>query len=360
MAKNKYDYILIGSGIEALLKALELEREGLKGCLVEKEEMPGALYRGWKSGDTTFDSHLCYLPQTETMALAIRQLQIEIPELMSTPLDLGPLTFHNGHVQPFVGFGETTNEAVDLYSQFTPAQQLMLSHNTSSIVSLLKQKYQGDFLNLSEVTSLELQPEPTVVLNGATTLTATTLYCFESPLRLAKLLLHSKSSLPKNLVSKLSKTVLWTSVNLVYQHKQPVTQTQAMHILVGSKEQPCIGRFVFENEQPTSQWLSLVGPEVAADSELLGGTIREMKKQIKRMYPHFFDSVLKENITIAPESYGAVNPQLFENDSFPKAAGLKIGSRYYAGGAGLWGDLQSLFLKSQFASSEMAESTALT
>lgn len=344
MSKNKFDYIIVGSGIEALLKGLELERQGLKGCLIEKEESLGGLFRGLRNNDVLFESHLQYLPETAPTARALEALQNEIPEMTFQTTDVGPLTFQNGQVQPFMGFGQTDNEAVDLYSQFTQSSQFVLSQNICQLIGPLREKYTGEILNLSEVTALELSPEVLVTLNGTTILKCETLYFFESPLRLSKLLLMSKTALPKTLIPKLSKTTLWTSVLLAYQHEQPLTDSKAIHILYGSKEQPCVGRFGMENGVPTSQWLCLVGPETAADSEGLGGTIREMKKQIKRMYPHFFETSEKENILVSPESYGLVNPQLLENDHFQKLPNLRLGSRYYTNGIGLWGDLLSLFL----------------
>ncbi len=347
MSKNKYDYIIIGSGLEALLKNLQLEEQGLNGCIVEKEDLAGGLFRGLRNNDALFDSHLCYLPDTELLRPQIESLTRIFPDLAAQATDVGPLTFHNGHVQPFVGFGETSNEAVDLYSQWTNSQQWLLSKNVATLILELRQKLRADFLNLSEVTALELSPEVTVTLNGSTIIKADTVYFYDSPLKLSKLLLHSKTTtLPKTLVPKLSKTVLWTGISLIYQHQRPLTETEAIHVLYGSKEQPSLGRFQLENETPTSQWLCLVGPETAADSESLGSTIREMKKQIKRMYPNFFETVEKENIIVSPESYGLVNPQLLENDGFHKVANLKLGSRFFSNGIGLWGDLQSLTLGS--------------
>lgn len=345
MSKNKYDYIILGSGLEALLKNLELEQQGLHGCVVEKEELAGGLFRGLRNNDAVFESHLCYLPDTPALRPQIETLQNLFPELSAQSIDVGPLTFQNGQVQPFVGFGETSNEAVDLYSQWTHSPQWLFSKSIASLIADLRQKMRADFLNLSEVTSLELSPDVVVTLNGATPLKAQTVYCYDSPLKLSKWLLHSKTTpLPKTLVPKLSKTVLWTSISLIYQHQRSLTESRAVHVLYGSKEQPSLGRFLVENDTPTSQWLCLVGPETAADSESLGSTIREMKKQIKRMYPSFFETVEKENIIISPESYGLVNPQLLENDGFHKVPHLKLGSRFFTNGIGLWGDLQSLSL----------------
>ncbi len=346
MAKNHWDYIIVGSGIEACLKALELKRQGQTGLLLTEDEVPGGLFRGLRQNDseTTFESHLSFWPHSERMDLIIERLRTELADLGFTANEVGPLTFQNGQVQPFLGFGATENDAVDIYSLYTPALQWTPSLSLPTIIRSLLEKWAGDVRTLSAVTHLELAPQPQVVVNGNETLSAQNIYFFDSPLKLSKLLLKTQSTLPKTLVPKLSKTQMWTAVNLVYQHTHVVTESTAIHMLYGSKEVPTVGRFAMENDVQTSQWLCLVGPEIAADSELLGATLREMKKQIKRMFPLFFDDIQKENILIAPESYGAVNTQLLENDGFPKVAGLHIGGRGFTNGCGLEGDLLSLTL----------------
>jgi len=342
MSKNKYDFIVIGAGIEALLKCLELEKAGLSGCLVEKEDTLGGLFRGLRSNEVLFESHLPFMADTEQSRLLANQLCEAVEHLSYEIVDVGAITFQNGQMQPFMGFGETNNPAVDIYSYFSQSKTLQFSQSFSFIAQKLSEKLSCEIFNQSEVTALELEPLVQVTLNGSTVVTAEELYFYDSPLKLSKLLSVSKTQLPKNLVPKLSKTQLWTAINLVYRHHRPVTETSAVHVLYGAKELPSIGRFQDERGVPTSQWLCLVGAEAAADSESIGTTLREMKKQIKRIYPEFFETVEKENILIAPDAYGTVNTQLLDNDRFPKVARLAVGSRYYADNPSLWGKVASV------------------
>jgi hypothetical protein len=336
-SKNKYDFIVIGAGIEALLKCLELEKKGLSGCIVEKEDSLGGLFRGLRSNEVLFESHIPFMADTPDSRALADQMCASVENLSYETNDIGPLTFHNGQMQPFMGFGETSNPAVDLYSYFLQSKSLRFSQSFNTIALKLREKITSEIFIQSEVTALELEPQVQVTLNGSTLLLAEELYFYDSPLKLSKLLSVSKTALPKNLVPKLSKTVLWTAINLVYRHNRPVTETSAMHVLYGSKELPCLGLFRNESGVPTSQWLCLVSAEAGSDSESLGIDLREMKKQIKRMYPEFYETVDKENILIAPEAYGFVNTQLLENNQFHKVPRLHLGSRYYAGSPNLWG-----------------------
>jgi hypothetical protein len=351
MSKNKYDFIVIGSGIEALLKCLDLEKSGLKGCIVEKEDTLGGLFRGLRSNEVLFESHLPFMAYTAESHTLADQLCTNLESLSYEVKDLGPLTFQNGQIQPFMGFGETSNPAVDVYSYFTNSKNLQFSQSFSWIAQKLREKIISEIFNQSEVTALDLEPQVQVMINGTTLLLADELHFHDSPLKLSKLLSVSKTALPKNFVPRLSKTQLWTAISLVYRHHRPVTESAAMHVLYGAKELPCLGRFQDELGIPTSQWLCLVSAEEAADSESLGTTLREMKKQIKRVYPQFFETVEKENIFIAPDSYGTVNTQLLENDRFPKVSRLSVGSRYYVGSPSLWGKTAT-----EAASTELTQS----
>jgi hypothetical protein len=343
--KNKnYDYLIVGSGPEALLTALILQGRGLTGAIVEKEENVGGLYRPLRYLEQQFDSQLTFWPDTAESIAALEFMQAWIPDLTYTREELGALTFHNGQVQPFMGFGEHHVAAADEYSFFTQPNQLTLSKSTSEIVTFLRDQFTGDVYTQNEATQIAVEESPFVLLNGSQRLGAKDIYFFESPHVLAKLLGHDPASkLSKPAVLKLSKVPLWTALTLTFHHKQEVTQSPAMHILYGAKEQPSLGRVFTQNGLPISQWLCFLNDEAAADNEFLGATIREMKKQVKRMYPFFTDTVEKEFISVAKNSYGSVPASLLDkNYQLAKAPSLHLGSRFYSGIPGLLGDITSV------------------
>lgn len=362
-----YDYLIVGSGAEALLTGLILQAQGLRGAVIEKEEHLGGLNRPLRYQDQMFDAHLNFWPQNETAEAALKELQKWIPDLEYSATEVGALTFHNGQVQPFMGFGEHHVPAADEYSSFAQAPQYVLSKSTAEILTALREQFTGDVLIQSEVTQIAMESAelPSLVINGAQKLSGKEIYFFENPHVLAKLLQNdSATHMSKTAVQKLAKVPLWTAVNLMFHHKQEVSQSPAVHILYGAKEQPCIGRLNQQNGLPISQWLCFLNDESAADSEVIGAAIREMKKQIKRMYPYFLDSVEKEFIFVNKNAYGTVPAALLDkNHQLPKTPHLHLGSRFYSTIPGFLGDISSVLnLKlratSEAPSEELTEASA--
>ncbi len=338
----KFDAIVVGSGFDALFTAYSLQSQGQKVAVIEKEDDVGGLYRCVKNGEAQMEAHLNFIPKNSITESMLEVIQRAIPDLTFETLNLGPLTFQNGQVQPFLGFGSTEIQAMDEYTIFTQPEQFKLSCGLGELSQKIRQTLTCQILTQSEITALESEPELAITINGSQKITASHIYFFENSHKLSKLLSAGTHSAPKNFVQRLSKTPLWTAVNLTFHHSQSLTESEALHVLYGAKEQPCLGRFRHIGDVMSSQWSTFVSQEVAADSELLGATIREMKKQIKRMYPQFFEAIAKEFILISPEAYGVLTQKIIENGIVPKMPQIHVGSRFYVETPGVGGDLAAL------------------
>jgi hypothetical protein len=369
MAKNskKYDFIVIGDSLSALLTAVENAKRGFKGAIFTGAEALGGLHKGVvltnapvnDEAPTTqiIDSHLNFVPNAEPVASFLSELQKHIPALTWTPFDLGPLTYHNGMTQPFLGFGAHNIEAIDFYSTFTQTAQLQLNKTLSEITQELIAQFTGDVFTNNEITSLDvLEGIGHIQTNGSDIYHADRVYFMESPAKLTKVLPAESAAFSKISVQRLSKATLWTSVNLTYIHSTPQTDSHAMHVLFGAKDVPCLGAFgTFENKH-VSHWTSILSSENMADTEQLGLTIREMKKQIKRMYPHFLDSIQREFIMIAPDTFGTVPTQVANNPDIFKNKVLFLSSHCYTSQLGIVGDCASyLELTAHFPHTEQHE-----
>jgi phytoene dehydrogenase-like protein len=220
---------------------------------------------------------------------------------------------------------------------------LQLNISIAEVVAELMTHFQGEVLTNNEVTQIVVQENQGLVqTNGSDVYTADRVYFFESAAKLGKIIPTESLAFPKAAVQKLSKSQNWAIVNLAYWHKTELTETRATHILYGAKDLPCIGAFSKTQGQAiVSQWMSILSAESFADTEQLGLTIREMKKQIKRMYPTFFDSIEKEYIVVAPESLGAAPQAVVDNPDIFKNQILFLGSQHYAMDMALAGDASS-------------------
>lgn len=341
MAKNnkKFDFIVIGDSLPALLTAVVNSQKGLKGAILSGSESLGGLHRGVNLNASLegapariIDTHINYLPNNEKVVAYLKALQAFVPQLEWTELELGALTFQNGMTQPFLGFGAHTADAIDFYSYFTSPAQLQLNMSVAEIITQLMTQFQGDVLANNEVTQILVQDNAGLVqTNGSDVYTADRVYFFESAAKLGKVIPTESPAFPKATVQKLSKSQNWAIVNLAYWHKAALTDSQAIHILYGAKDLPCLGAFSkTSGEAIVSQWMSVLSSENFADTEQLGLTIREMKKQIKRMYPTFFDNIEKEYIVVAPEAFGNAPQAVADNADVFKNGIVYLGSQHYA------------------------------
>lgn len=354
MAKTnkKFDFVVIGDSLPAVLAAVENSQLGLKGAIFCGSESLGGLHRGVileaeanapEAAPRLIDTHMNYIPNTPVIVEFLNRVKKLVPHLEWTTIELGPITYHNGMTQPFLGFGAQTVDAIDFYSYFTSPQQLKMNLSFAEVLTHLVKQFAGEILANNEVTALQVTDGVgSIQTNGTDTYTADRIYYFESSEKLAKVIPTDSPAFPKSSVQKLSKSQHWAAVNLTYWHKTELTESSAIHILYGAKELPCLGTFSKTTTgEVVSQWMSILSSETFADTEQLGLTIREMKKQIKRMYASFFDSIHKEFIVVAPEAFGSApgavsnNPDLFKNNV------LFLGSQHYASDMALLGEASS-------------------
>lgn len=358
MAKNnkKLDFVIVGDSLPAILCAVENSQNGYKGAIMSGAETLGGLYRGMSlqrqeqtsdiSQTQLVDTHMNYIPNTEATLHFLERIKKWIPELEWAELELGPLTFQNGTTQPFLGFGARTVDAIDFYSYFTSPQRLKTNLSLAQIVARLIPLFTGDVLINSEVTQLQITDGVgQLQCNGTDLYSADRIFYFESSAKLAKIVPTDSPAFPKSSVQRLSKSQHWAAVNLVYWHKTTVTESAAVHVLYGAKELPCLGVFApLDNQQSSSQWMSVLSAENFADTEQLGLTIREMKKQIKRMYPLFFEAVEKEFIVIAPDAFSSAPAAVTHNPDLFKNGVVYLGSQHYSTDMALLGEAQSYLL----------------
>ena len=58
---QKYDIVIIGSGLGGLICAAVLSREGYSVCVLEKNDIPGGCFQGFKRFGRTLDTGVHYI-----------------------------------------------------------------------------------------------------------------------------------------------------------------------------------------------------------------------------------------------------------------------------------------------------------
>ncbi|MCB0361785.1 MAG: hypothetical protein KDD35_03650, partial [Bdellovibrionales bacterium] len=134
-----------------------------------------------------------------------------------------------------------------------------------------------------------------------------------------------------------------------------------MHFLYGSKDEfdPTLGLF-FPQEKGTPQqsslWMGLLSSDLAEDSEAIANLLREMKKQIKRIYPNLLEEIIAEKLVISEFSHGIVDLGLKEAGILPEQKALFLADPAQTGRLPLSGAIEAARLAVNWALNSLSES----
>lgn len=330
-----YDYAVIGAGVSGLCVATNLSRQGANVLLVDASDNYGGYNRSITTSLGPVNNGLRFIPATDLATKAIHFLELTIgTPLKPTALDQPPVTYEEGSVKAFLGFGDNSPAFYDEISYFLAPQQLKLLLEPHEWTPLLFNQFSGEFLPKSYVTKfLDKDGQITgMIINGSKTIQAKNFVFCGNPKDLQVLL--SENSLPHKSRQKLSKSTAWTSVCLDLIHSNVVTSSSALHVLNGVTKDdlgPCVGQF----HEPTtlndksvqfSQWTSFVDTNEAEQSEIIGNCLKKIQRQIKRAYPNALENLVSERIMVAPLTAGHMDLKLTANQSLPQTSNFWVAS----------------------------------
>ncbi|MGZ3744024.1 MAG: FAD-dependent oxidoreductase [Pseudobdellovibrionaceae bacterium] len=330
-----YDYAIIGSGLSGLSIAAALSRFTDNIALLESGDIPGGMNHAIKFPTGTMNNGLRHVPDKESAYQALHFLENILGlKIAGGSTELPPVTYASGAFKPFIGFGDNPPAFYEELNYFTGSSVLNLKLEPYAWTQLLFEKFKGDFLPRSYVTKFHaLSDHATqITINGAKTLNANHFIFCGSVKDLALLL--PDSVLAPRARQKLSKNTYWTALCLDICHSRKVTDTMAMHVLNGTTEDeigPCVGKFLPAVEMSdqtlqASQWMTFIEDEVTEDSEVVGATLKKVKRQIKRAYPEALESIKLERIVVAPQIAGHGDLKLNANQSLAGLNNLWIAS----------------------------------
>jgi hypothetical protein len=325
-----YDYVVIGGGLAGLCIANALSRSTSNVLLIESGDFPGGLNRAIQSPAGAVNNGLRFLPDSELSHKAMAFLEMLLMQTVSpVGVENPPVTFEDGSLKQFVGFGDLTPKFYDDIAYFTNPRSLLTTLAPHEWTQLLFQNYKGEFLSRSYVTRFNVTEADgekrveSLTVNGQKIISAQN-FIFTGAIKNLKTLLPDGIFSPRAL-QKMSKSEYWTAVCLDLFHDQPVTDSTAMHILNGTTQDdlgPCAGKFLGQY----SQWLTFVGDEEAEDSEVIGAALKKIKRQIKRAYPNALDNLKFERILVVPSYSGNGELKLSADQSLAGVENLWIGS----------------------------------
>lgn len=323
---NEFDVIVVGSSLAGLVVATGLS-QNQKVALVEKNELPGGASR-----TGIFPS----VPQNPETDKAFDFLDLMLGQPMRREkVEQQPLTYEQGF-KPFVGFGENAPLCVEELQYYLSPERVHLFDGPPEWIHLLYEKFRGEFINLSEVTKILIEENicKGLIINGQKQLFAKKVIFCCNPKELLNV--TAQESLPSRFRQKISKSTLWTSVLLQLVHNEAICENPTIHML-GQKSEVDgfgLGQFLspvrLEDGTVTqsSQWLTFVSAHDADDEELLGQTVRKLKKLIQKAFPNAFNTLKYEKIMVNPRSHGHIPINLDDTLAVEGIEGLHLVSAF--------------------------------
>lgn len=343
---NHYDYIIVGSGLTGLAIAAKLSTENSKVLLLDGADTYGGFnhnIHSAKLGD--FDNGLRWLPDTDSCQKALQFLsQTMGTEIPFKTQESSAVTFENGHLRPFLGFGENPPAFYEQLRYFLSENFLQTEIPVHQWPSKLFEKFQGEYMPRSWVTKFvgEDHRINQVIVNGQKYFSADN-FIYAGPVRGLKTLLPDDALSAKS-KQKLAKNDYWTALCLDLMHDHHVTSSSSLHVLNGTTQDeigPCVGQFQSRviGDWQYSQWVTFLLDDDAEDSEVLGAALKKMKRQIKRAYPNAFENLKYERILVVPSIDGNGDLKVQKNMNLANYNNLFIASSQMSSEKNLVGSL---------------------
>lgn len=328
---DEFDSVIIGGGLAGLIAAHQLEGTGRRVALIEGLDALGGSCRPSQNRAGPVDHGLKFIPDSEEAREALAWLSGVLgSEITFESVEAPPLTYDDGKFKPFIGFGDQKVRTAGEVAAYAKDRYLRLSSTPKDWVPRLAESFTGSLQTQSYITKFLTDDEFIIEawINGAKRISGREVLFCADPKQLVRLL--PDSHVPGRLKQKLLKGEVWTSANLDLIHAGPVTESQAVHVLKGANEEPCVGLFhspvtTEEGEQiQLSQWLTLVPRDLADDDETVAGALKQIKRQVKRAYETSLDGLLQERIIVSPSSHGDLTGALPDDGRWPKLQNLWV------------------------------------
>ncbi len=314
MASLKSDICIIGATLEGLTTAQALSARGFDVTIIEKSDRVGGALHPTTTEFGSLSKQFSYWPDNASTEMALKFLEHVLNrDLQFEKNSLPPQTFHKGQLQTFVGFGESAPDYADEFSYYLSDARIVNSESASSLLSELQTKFLGKIIFGTSLRRVELEGNTVraIELDDGRHIEASAFIFAENPLELFSLLPTEEYT--QREIQRVHRTAIWNTVALDIVHSTPVTEQKNLFVLLGNVKDslPCLGGFdspveVKGRKIQSSHWLTFISTDLE-DEELSANALREIKRQIKRAFPHALENVAFEKITLHPHSHGKLH-----------------------------------------------------
>ncbi len=300
LRSKQAEVLVIGSNMSGLLLAEVLRQQGRDVVLLE----PGERY-----GLNHLALDLGFIPEGENSRVALNWMaNLLRAEPTIASVEQPPVTYVEGHLKTFVGFGDHNPPARDEVTYYTANSHIDVVPSLSEMTAPLIAEPKFQVHTRKEVTKI-LSANGTfegVEVNGEEVWRSPEIIWTLGPSRLLEVM--PMDAIEGKHRQRFAKAHTWATVSLHLRHPRLVTSERGIHILYGSghESDPVVGRYwpaLAEGGQ-TSAWMTLVPGEASEDPDSLSSALKHLKRQIKRAHPHVFIDLLEERLLVTAESHG--------------------------------------------------------
>ncbi len=337
--KNEFEVIVIGDNWTSLFIANSLSKS--KKVAYVQSKPTNNLFPTSSNLAGDFD----FFPVKEGVENKIQwmneQFQLDLEE---TQVASQPLTIDSGKLVQFLGFGERAGHSIENLSWYNEENRLQLNKTSFQMKEELKSTFQGELFGSQEITQFIIKDGrvEAVELNGQKTLKAQSIIYCDAPNGLLNIIDHNE--MPTKFRQKITKTKPLSGLQIIYKHKEALSESQELHFLMGNKEdfEPCVGYFWTNkaSEEHCSQWMSLIPSDLTEDIEKVGATLKNMKRQIKRAYPDFYENIEFEKVIVKDQTHGFIDLEFKELGKMKGINNLYCASPLFTKESDLWAAIE--------------------
>ncbi len=302
--KKEFDIIVIGNNLTGITLASSLS-QSYNVALINSYEGQN-MYRS----SAEFSGDFQYIPKKNDSINKIKwfsnkySLDIKISES-----ETAPVTIDSGKLVQFLGFGERAGKSIDDLTWYNESETITLNKGYNEINNQLLTTFKGEVFDQCEVTDILVTDKKicSVMLNGQKKLSTKQLIFCDPPNKLLNVIDHN--DLPGRFRQKITKLKPLSCLQIIYKHSEKFHKTDDLHFLMGNKEdfEPCLGYFWSKNDEQYSQWMLLMPSDLTEDIEKVGSNLKNIKRQIKRAYPKFYDFVEFEKVIVKDQTHGFID-----------------------------------------------------
>ncbi|MCB0350235.1 MAG: hypothetical protein KDD38_03565 [Bdellovibrionales bacterium] len=293
---------IISDSFAGLILATHLERDGHSVTLIDIGDC-------LKSQKLRHGQQLPFYPASSELKIALESLNTLIVEpVVITEQELQPLTFEDGTLKPFVGFGDSKSAAVQPLSRLNSSQSFELNCSLQDAVEGLTSCLKTKPFTYSEISKIEFSASKIdkIIINGSQEVIADHYVFLNSPREILDFL--PEENLGARVRSRIMKSARWARVALEMQHEKPLFDGSNLIFLIPNQDEqdPCVGQFrisELDSAAPTyhSVWETYINTELSDDAESVANVIKGMRKLIRKAFPDL-EARPKEIISVIPQS----------------------------------------------------------